>query len=212
MHTPDEGDAYKNLYLYGKSNPLFYIDPSGLKDRTDDIVSLYANRTDLTVAEKVGLIVADIYADAANSTPSGLFQNRDIINTVQSDVGDTFSSGSAWGPGDGRTTFNTLSGGGVQSGFQQSFTPNADDFARHLGATFQNGQVMSVGYQLGDTIQGWVAQLGGAQGRAQESSSEATMDSAFRGLLHDISNMVGSGSSRLDVYNRTVQTFTQPAK
>ena len=29
-HTPDEGNAYENLYVYGSDNPLAFLDPLGL--------------------------------------------------------------------------------------------------------------------------------------------------------------------------------------
>ena len=202
----------RNFYAYASGNPLFWLDPLGLRDRSADIVALYVNRSDLTVAQKTANIVADIYQEAASSTPEGLLRNRDVINTIQADVGDTFVAGSRFGPANGPTTFGTLSTGNSASGFHPDLVANQEDFGRHLGASFRYGQITAVGYQVVDTLDSYRARLFGSAARASETSAEASMDRTFRRTFHDIGNLTGAGASRGDVYDRVLRGFTNPAK
>jgi RHS repeat-associated protein len=208
-----------NLYGFVGNNGVNRWDYLGLKDRTDDISNKYSNlnndsdpKNDMTVAEKVANIIADIYEDAARRCinlygENSIFTCCCISNYLKDDVGDTFVGGDFLEPENGRTTFGTLSDDGAQSGFKNSFADNTQDFGRHLGAVFE----WNLGgvHAFGDALQSVIADVRGNEDRARESEAEFRMDLDFQEMMNSILDLCDDGKpgSRKDVYDKVMGTF-----
>jgi RHS repeat-associated protein len=200
-----------NLYGFVRNRPVSLLDFLGLQDRTDDVVARYldVNRdadpnNDMTVAQKVANIIADIYQEALNRHRRGIVCVWRRCDQIQGDVGDTFSSGSLLSPRNGRTTYATLSADGAASGFRNDFLPNRDDFARHLGDGFRYGSAAGAAFEAGDMAQG---AMSSDPARQQESASEAAMDAAFRNLLMRLCYLADQNATRDAVYLDALNTL-----